>query len=87
MTATDNTCARDGCSFSAELVLINERPLSAVYCGEACADFAWLRRGLQSAEASPDIAACWQNLNALERLLNERGTPFEVGSLLGALHG
>lgn len=87
MSSAEAICARDGCSFHAEIVLVGETPLSAVYCGDACADFSWLRRGLESSEPSTAVAECWQNLNVLERLLNDRSTPFEVGPLLGALNG
>ncbi|MEV6537125.1 hypothetical protein AB0M86_47600 [Streptomyces sp. NPDC051639] len=83
MSGTENVCAREGCSFHAELVMIGETPLSAVYCGDACADFSWLRRALEASEPSTAVAECWQNLNALERILNARSEPFSVGPLIG----
>ncbi|MDX3145866.1 hypothetical protein [Streptomyces scabiei] len=82
----ENICGRDGCSFHVELVMIGETPMPAVYCGDACADFEWLRTGLESAPPSPEVSEAFQTLNALERLLNGRTDPFAVGSLLGSLY-
>ena len=87
MKDPENVCAREGCSFLPELVLIGDTPLPAVHCGAACADFEWIRRGLESAAPSPSVAEALQTLNALERLLNGRCEPFSVGPLLGALYG
>ncbi|MFE6156258.1 hypothetical protein [Streptomyces sp. NPDC057889] len=86
MTDVD-MCAREGCSFLPEIVLIGDAPLPAVYCGDACADFEWLRRALEMAAPSPSVAEALQDLNALERLLNGRVEPMSVGPLLGSLYG
>lgn len=83
----ENVCARDGCNFHVELVMIGDTPFPAVYCGDACADFEWLRRSLDGLEPSPELAASMQSLNALERLLNGRVDPFAVGPLLESLYG
>lgn len=83
----ENTCARDGCNFHVELVMIGDTPFPAVYCGDACADAEWLRRALESSEPSPDVAASLQHLNALQRLLDGRTSPLQVGPLLDVLHG
>ncbi|MCQ9134135.1 hypothetical protein [Streptomyces hilarionis] len=83
----ENTCARDGCTFHVELVMIGETPMPTVYCGDSCADFEWFRRAIENAAPSRDVAAALQHLNALERLLNERVQPFEVGPLLESLYG
>ncbi|MFF2993322.1 hypothetical protein ACFVTC_01910 [Streptomyces sp. NPDC057950] len=82
MTSTENVCARDGCSFLPEIVMIGETPLPAVYCGDACADFEWLRRALNESTPSLGVAAALQDLNALERILNARSEPFSVGPLI-----
>jgi len=87
MSGTEDICARDGCSFFAELVLIGETAFPAVYCGDACADYMWLRRALEGMAPSSDVAGALQILNALERLLNGRVDPLQVGPLLGALYG
>lgn len=83
----ENTCARDGCNFHVELVMIGDTPMPTVYCGDSCADFMWLKRALEGMEASPELAASIQSLNALERLLNGRSDPLAVGPLLGSLYG
>ncbi|MDT0470010.1 hypothetical protein [Streptomyces gibsoniae] len=87
MSNAENICARDGCGFHVELVMIGDTPLPAVYCGSACADYEWLRKSLASAEPSPEIAASFQHLSALERLLNGRTDSLQVGPLLGSLYG
>lgn len=81
-----NTCAREGCNFHVELIMIRNVPMPSVYCGDACADFMWLKRGLDALEPSPDVAASYQTLNALERLLNGRSAAFEVGPILDGLY-
>ncbi|MFE2883176.1 hypothetical protein [Streptomyces sp. NPDC059272] len=83
----ENICARDGCNFHVELVMVGDMPFPAVYCGDSCADAEWLRRALESAEPSADVAASWQHLNALQRLLNGRTSPLQVGPLLESLYG
>jgi hypothetical protein len=83
----ENTCARDGCNFHVELVMIGDTPMPAVYCGDSCADFVWLRRALEGAAPTRETAGALQNLNALERLLNGRVDPFAVGGLLESLYG
>ncbi|MEU5765042.1 hypothetical protein ABZ782_03850 [Streptomyces asoensis] len=82
-----NICARDGCNFCVELLMVGDTPMPTVFCGDACADFEWLRRGLENAEPSRVVAAALQHLNALERLLNGRVDPFAVGPLLESLYG
>ncbi|MFJ4787180.1 hypothetical protein [Streptomyces sp. NPDC088794] len=83
---SEDICARDGCNFHVELVMIGDTPMPAVHCGDACADFDWLRRALEGMEPSPELAASIQSLNALERLLNGRTDPFAVGPLLDSLY-
>ncbi|NEB32747.1 hypothetical protein G3I62_27255 [Streptomyces sp. SID14446] len=88
MTSPKDTCARDGCSFHPELILIGETPLPAVYCGDACADVEWFRKALEDSAPTPSVAESWQTLNALERLLNTRSEPFAVGPLIAeSLYG
>ncbi|MGW1270720.1 hypothetical protein [Streptomyces sp. NPDC002491] len=83
----ENICARDGCTFLVELVMIGDVPLPTVYCGDACADFEWLRRALEECDPSSGVAASLQHLNALKRLLDGRVDPFAVGPLLRSLYG
>ncbi|MFI5995750.1 hypothetical protein ACIBAC_28355 [Streptomyces sp. NPDC051362] len=88
MTGTKDTCARDGCGFLPELVLLGETPLPAVYCGAACADVEWFRKALEDADPTPAVAESWQTLHAFERLLNTRSEPFSVGPLIAeSLYG
>lgn len=87
MKDPENVCAREGCEFLQEMVLIGDTPLPAVYCGAGCSDFEWLRRGLETAAPSPSVAEALQYLNALERLLNGRVEPMDVGPILGSLYG
>ncbi|MFH8803225.1 hypothetical protein ACH4F6_27090 [Streptomyces sp. NPDC017936] len=83
----ENLCKRRGCNFHAEILMIGDLALPTSYCGDSCADFEWLRRGLEAQEPTPEVASAFQTLNALERLLNGRSDPFAVGPLLGSLYG
>ncbi|WP_327322262.1 hypothetical protein OG735_07030 [Streptomyces sp. NBC_01210] len=85
MRPTDDECEREGCSFFPELVLIGGAALPARYCGDACADFEWLRLTLADAEPSKEIADALQTLNGLRRLLDGRNEPSDIGPLLGRI--
>ncbi|WP_266550600.1 hypothetical protein [Streptomyces sp. NBC_01142] len=83
MRPTDDECEREGCPFFPELVLIAGVALPARYCGDACADFEWIRMTLAEAEASPEVADALQALGGLKRLLDGRNEPSDIGPLLG----
>ncbi|RRQ89704.1 hypothetical protein [Streptomyces griseofuscus] len=86
MSDAEDICARDGCNFHVEIDVISGTLFSTVYCGDACADYEWFRRTLESADLSPGIEEALRLLNELERVLNARSEPFEVGPLLGSLY-
>lgn len=83
MNQPDYQCARDGCEFVAELVLIAGCALPTTYCGDGCRDYAWLARGLAGSPLSPEVAESIATLAALGRLLDGRRHPAEIGALLG----
>ncbi|MFJ9110473.1 hypothetical protein [Streptomyces sp. NPDC102283] len=78
----DHICERDGCRFQVELVLIDDMPLPASMCGEACRDFEWLRRGLEAMEQTPRTLAMVANLREVGRMLNARQDPTDIDRLL-----
>lgn len=79
----EDRCERDGCPFLAEPVYIDSLGafLMSRYCGDACRDAEWMRRGLEGAEPTRDVAEALQQLKALGRLLNQRKRPSEIGAL------
>ncbi len=86
MRPTDeDRCERASCSFIAEPVYIESLGsfLMSRYCGDACRDAEWMRRGLECAEPSRDVAEALRQLQALCRLLDARKRPSEIGALLG----
>ncbi|MFE5124154.1 hypothetical protein [Streptomyces sp. NPDC056669] len=86
MKPTDeDRCERAPCPFIAEPVYIESLGafLMSRYCGDACRDAEWMRRGLETAEPSRDVAEALRQLQALCRLLDARKRPSEIGALLG----
>ncbi|MFJ2708537.1 hypothetical protein ACIO3R_35840 [Streptomyces sp. NPDC087428] len=85
MSATeDNICARGGCHFHVALVLVAGMALPTTHCGDACADYEWLRRGLDAMEPTPDVAALYTNLRGVADILDARTDPTEIGALIDA---
>ncbi len=78
----DDICARDGCRFHVELVLIADMALPAECCGDACRDFEWLRRGVEAMEQTPRTLAMAANLREVGRMLDSRSDPTDVDRLL-----
>ncbi|OKJ42684.1 hypothetical protein [Streptomyces sp. CB01580] len=84
MKTTENTvCARDGCGFIVEPVLVADMPLPATHCGDACRDYEWLRQGLDALEPTPDVVELYGNLREVAEILNARTDPTEIGPLPG----
>lgn len=81
-TTESAVCARDGCRFHVELVLVADMPLPATHCGAACADYEWLRRGLEEMDQTPDVDALYENLRGFADVLNERTEPLDIDYLL-----
>ncbi|MFF9350524.1 hypothetical protein [Streptomyces sp. NPDC014734] len=79
----EDVCARDGCWFRTELVLVANMPLPTAHCSDACRDFDWLRRGLDALDLTPDVAALYTNLRAVADALDARQDPTDVGPLPG----
>ncbi|TXS47639.1 hypothetical protein [Streptomyces sp. OR43] len=75
-------CARDGCTFHVELVLVANMPLPTTHCGAACADFEWMRRGLEAMEQTPDVAGLRSDLRTVADVLDARTDPTEIGALI-----
>ncbi|WP_326664454.1 hypothetical protein [Streptomyces sp. NBC_00385] len=82
-TTEDDICARDGCGWSVALVLVADMPLPATYCSDACADYEWLRRGLNALERTAEVDALYGNLRDVAEILSARQDPTDVGPLLG----
>ncbi|WP_097965812.1 hypothetical protein [Streptomyces sp. or20] len=78
----DHICERDGCRFHVELVLIDDMPLPATHCGDACRDYDWLRRGVEAMEQTPRTLAMAAGLREVRRMLNARSDPTDVDRLL-----
>uniref|UniRef100_A0AAU2VZU0 Transposase n=1 Tax=Streptomyces sp. NBC_00008 TaxID=2903610 RepID=A0AAU2VZU0_9ACTN len=83
-TTGDTICARDGCTWFVELVLVADMALPTTYCGDACADYEWLRRGLDAMEPAPDVVSLYANLRGIAAALNARTDPTEIGALIDA---
>ncbi|MFB7235993.1 hypothetical protein ACFCXK_14565 [Streptomyces sp. NPDC056269] len=77
-------CARDGCTFLPELVMIANMALPAVYCGPGCADFVWLERTLAGAPVTEDTFLAWVGMRKLRDALDARQEPAEIGPLVGS---
>ncbi|MGW1928271.1 hypothetical protein [Streptomyces sp. NPDC001919] len=75
-------CARDGCTFLPEHVMVANMALPAVYCGDACADFVWLERTLANAPLTEDTIPAWAQMRELREALDARREPAEVGPLV-----
>ncbi|MEU0159866.1 hypothetical protein ABZ154_13725 [Streptomyces sp. NPDC006261] len=78
----DNICARDGCRFHVELVLVANMPLPTTHCGDACRDHDWLKRGLEAMDQTPRTLAMVANLREVGRMLSARQDPTDVDWLL-----
>lgn len=81
-TTEENVCARDGCGWHVELVLVADMPLPTTFCGDACADFEWLRRGLEAMEQTPDVIRLYGNLRDVADVLSARTDPTQIGALI-----
>ncbi|MEW2488783.1 hypothetical protein [Streptomyces sp. NPDC048411] len=79
----DNICARDGCGFHVALVMVADMAMPGRWCGEACADYEWLRRGLAAMEPTAETAALYGNLRGVADVLDARTDPTQVGPLVG----
>ncbi|MFE2019978.1 hypothetical protein ACFW9O_18275 [Streptomyces sp. NPDC059499] len=86
-TPNSAVCARDGCGFYVELVLVDDMPLPTTHCSDACADFEFLRRSLEAMEPAPDVIALYGNLRGVADVLDARTDPTDVGPLLGVIDG
>ncbi|WP_394435760.1 hypothetical protein [Streptomyces sp. SGAir0957] len=83
---SEDICAREGCSFHVELVLVRDMALPAVYCGSACSDFVYLKSKLAMAPPTPETAEAYRAFDDAAEILNARTHPEEIGSLLGAFY-
>ncbi|MEU2093636.1 hypothetical protein ABZ741_39270 [Streptomyces globisporus] len=78
----DHICERDGCRWNVALVMVADMALPTRYCGEACADYAYLARGLAAMEQTPRTLAMAANLREVGRMLDSRSDPTDVDRLL-----
>ncbi|MCX5498996.1 hypothetical protein OG887_06260 [Streptomyces sp. NBC_00053] len=81
-TPESAVCARDGCTFHVELVLVADMTLLTTHCGAACADFEWMRRGLEAMEETLQVAELRGNLRSVADALDARTDPTEIGALI-----
>ncbi|WP_329159095.1 hypothetical protein OHB49_08180 [Streptomyces sp. NBC_01717] len=86
-TTTDDICARDGCRFHVEHVLIDNRLYPTTMCGDACRDFAWALEALRAAPDSPEKAEALADMSMYARILSERTEPMDIGALFGGDDG
>ncbi|MFE5908908.1 hypothetical protein ACFQ6B_07440 [Streptomyces wedmorensis] len=75
-------CARDGCTFLPELVMIADTALPTVYCGAGCADYVWLERTLARAPITEDTPLAREGMRKLRDALDARREPADIGPLV-----